>query len=171
MCLHPQPIGLQYPDQFDLVCTIPVSVDMPCLSNIFGLAPPKSPTPRPASKRRASPSRDSPVHDEQEELDNIPMEQMNYKHPAPSNAQMSTWTRPITIENPTLRRKNPTQRKKRRGKSNSPEKALSQSRRPCQESTGAEIDTEDQGVASGRAIAEETESDNRDGHHCPEGQQ
>ena len=31
--------------------------------------------------------RDSPVHDEQEELDDIPMEQMNEEDPAPSNPQ------------------------------------------------------------------------------------
>ena len=59
-------------------------VDIPFLRNIFGLAPPKSPTPKPASKRRASPLRVSPVHDEQEELDDIPMEQ---EDPAPSNPQ------------------------------------------------------------------------------------
>ena len=55
-------------------------VDMPFLNNIFGLAPPKSPTPKPASKRRA-------VHDEQEELGDIPMEQINEEDPAPSNPQ------------------------------------------------------------------------------------
>ena len=81
---HPQPIWFAIPRPIrSCVCN---TVDMQFLSNIFGLAPPKSPTPKPASKRRASPLRDSLVH-EQEELADIPMEQMNDEDPAPSNAQ------------------------------------------------------------------------------------
>ena len=53
--------------------TVPAQPPRAC-GGSFGL---KSPTP-------ASPLRDSPVHDEQEELDDIPMEQMNEKDPAPS---------------------------------------------------------------------------------------
>ena len=69
-------------------CMCNTCVDMPFLSYMFGLAPPKSPTPKPASKGRASPLKDSPVHDEQEELDDIPVEQMNEEDPASSNVDM-----------------------------------------------------------------------------------
>ena len=58
--------------------------DMPVLNMIFGRSSAAAPVPKPMIKRRASPLKESPVRDEEDETSDCPMEQVADENPSAS---------------------------------------------------------------------------------------
>ena len=58
--------------------------DMPILNMIFGRSSAAAPVPKPMIKRRASPLKESPARDEEDETSNCPMEQVADENPSAS---------------------------------------------------------------------------------------
>ena len=78
MCLPPQPLfGLQ-PIRPLQSCMLDHLVDMPILNLMFGRSCDAAPVPKPMIKRRASPLKESPARDEEDETSDCPMEQVDY---------------------------------------------------------------------------------------------
>ena len=63
--------------------------DMPFLNVIFGQSSTAAPSPKPLAKRRASPLKESPAHDEEDETSDCPpMEQVVDENQQPDNVNM-----------------------------------------------------------------------------------
>ena len=58
--------------------------DMPILNMIFGRSGTAAPSPKPLVKRRASPLKESPARDEEDETSDCPMEQVADENPSAS---------------------------------------------------------------------------------------
>ena len=58
--------------------------DMPFLNAIFGQSSTAAPSPKPLVKRRASPLKESPARDEEDETSDCPMEQVADENPSTS---------------------------------------------------------------------------------------
>ena len=58
--------------------------DMPILNMIFGRSNTTAPLPKPLVKRRASPLKESPARDEEDETSDCPMEQVADENPSDS---------------------------------------------------------------------------------------
>ena len=80
MCLHPQPLSV-YNQSGLCNCMLDHFEDMPILNMIFG---PTAPLPKPLVKRRASPLKESPARDEEDETSDCPMEQVADENPSAS---------------------------------------------------------------------------------------
>ena len=83
MCLHPQPLGLQ-PFRPLQSCMLDHFEDMPILNMIFGRSGTAAPSLKPLVKRRASPLKESPARDEEDETSDCPMEQVADENPSAS---------------------------------------------------------------------------------------
>ena len=83
MCLHPQPLGLQ-PLRPLQSCMLDHLEDMPILNIILARSGTAAPSPKPLVKRRASPLRESPARDEEDETSDCPMEQVADENPSAS---------------------------------------------------------------------------------------
>ena len=59
-------------------------VDMPILNLMFGRSGDAAPVPKPMIKRRASPLKESPARDEEDETSDCPMEQVADENPSAS---------------------------------------------------------------------------------------
>ena len=59
-------------------------VDMPILNLMFGRSGHAAPVPKPMIKRRASPLKESPARDEEDETSDCPMEQVADENPSAS---------------------------------------------------------------------------------------
>ena len=65
-------------------CMLDHLEDMPILNMIFGRSGTAAPSPKPLVKRRASPLRESPARDEEDETSDCPMEQVAEENPSAS---------------------------------------------------------------------------------------
>ena len=65
-------------------CMLDHLVDMPILNLMFGRSGDAAPVPKPMIKRRASPLKESPARDEEDETSDCPMEQVADENPSAS---------------------------------------------------------------------------------------
>ena len=65
-------------------CMLDHFEDMPILNTIFGRSSAAAPVPKPMIKRRASPLKESPARDEEDETSDCPMEQVADENPSAS---------------------------------------------------------------------------------------
>ena len=65
-------------------CTLDHFEDMPIVNMIFGRSSAAAPVPKPMIKRRASPLKESPARDEEDETSDCPMEQVADENPSAS---------------------------------------------------------------------------------------
>ena len=65
-------------------CMLDHLEDMPILNMIFGQSSTAAPSPKPLVKRRASPLKESPARDEEDETSDCPMEQVADENPSAS---------------------------------------------------------------------------------------
>ena len=66
------------------LCMLDPLEDMPVLNMIFGRSNTTAPLPKPLVKRRASPLKESPARDEEDDTSDCPMEQVADENPSAS---------------------------------------------------------------------------------------
>ena len=69
------------------LCMLDPLEDMPVFNMIFGRSNTTAPLPKPLVKRRASPLKESPARDEEDETSDCPMEQVADENPSASQQQ------------------------------------------------------------------------------------